>query len=295
LVVIRQPLSTAYATAQRIQWLIVAVGAFYALVFTIVVWFLANRLTRQLQSITNAANRIRHGETNVVIPPLTSSAEVTTLAASLNQLIEELTTATMTERNRIARDLHDSVTQSLFSASMLADVLPRLYETNPERGKAKLEELRRAVRGALAEMRTLLLELRPMAIIDTEMDRLLRQLADATNGRSGVAVNWKVEGSCELPPDVKVAFYRTVQEALSNVVKHADASQVDILLRCDGQRLELTIDDDGSGFELTEVTGDHLGLGIMRERIDAIGGELTVHSQPNHGTKIEVVWQNGHG
>jgi signal transduction histidine kinase len=294
LVVVRQPVQEAYSTAQRIRWLIVAIGGTYALVFTVVVWLLANRLTHQLQSITSAANRIRLGEDHVVIPLYASNAEVATLSASLNQLIEELTTATMAERNRIARELHDSVTQTLFSASMLADVLPRLWENDPERGKAKLEELRRAVRGALAEMRTLLLELRPAALIDTEMERLLRQLADATSGRSGVEVNWKLEGTCTLPPDVKVAFYRTVQEALSNVVKHADASQVDILLRCDGGRTELTIRDDGSGFDPADVSGDHFGLGIMRERIHAIAGELNITSQPNHGTTIQVLWANGY-
>jgi signal transduction histidine kinase len=294
-VLVRQPVNQAYVTAKRIQWLIVVVGGMCALLFALVAWLLADRLTRQLQAITNAANRVRQGEANVVIPLLTGSAEVATLSASLNQLIEELTTATTAERNRIARDLHDSVTQTLFSASMLADVLPKVWEASPDRGKAKLEELRRAVRGALAEMRTLLLELRPAALIDAEMERLLRQLADATSGRSGVSVNWQVEGACALPSDVKVAFYRTVQEALSNVVKHAGASQVVVRLRCAGQHTELTIRDDGCGFELAEVTGDHFGLAMMRERIEAIGGVLHIDSQPNQGTEIQVVWPDGQG
>jgi signal transduction histidine kinase len=294
LVLVRQPVEQAYVTVRRIQWLIIAIGAVCMLLFTFVVWILADRLTRQLQVITSAANRIRQGETNVIIPLLTSSEEVATLSASLSQLIEELTTATTAERNRIARDLHDSVTQTLFSASMLADVLPKLWEADPKRGKAKLEELRRAVRGALAEMRTLLLELRPAALLDTEMERLLRQLADATSGRSGVSVNWQVDGVCDLPPNVKVTFYRIVQESLSNVIKHASANQVAILLRCDGQRAELTIQDDGHGFDLAAVTGDHFGLDMMRERIQAIGAGLQIESQPEQGTVIQVVWPSGH-
>lgn len=294
LVVVRQPVNAAYGTAQNIQWTIVAIGGVYALVFAAVVWFMTNRLTSQLQSISNAADRIRQGETHVDIPVLTGSAEVATLSASLNQLIQELTTATMAERNRIARDLHDSVTQTLFSASMLADVLPRLWQMNPTQGAAKLEELRRAVRGAHAEMRTLLLELRPVALIETEMDRLLRQVADAASGRSGLVINWKIEGNCTFPPDVKVAFYRIIQEALSNAIKHAQASQVEILLRCDESRTELTIVDDGRGFDPATVSGDHFGLGIMRERVNAVGGELIVISEAETGTSIKVVWLNRH-
>ena len=198
--------------------------------------------------------------------------------------------ATMAERNRIARDLHDSVTQTLFSATLLADALPRVWESNPERGKSRLEELRRTVHGALAEMRTLLLELRPSALMDTEMERLLRHLADATSVRSGVAVSWQIEGICSLPPDVKVAFYRTVQESLSNVVKHADASQVDVRLRCTKRQSVLTIRDDGCGFSPANVTGDHFGLAMMRERIHAVGGALHIQSQSDHGTEIQVVW-----
>lgn len=293
LVLVRQPVHQAYVAAQRIQRSIIFIGSICVLLFALVVWLLADRLTSQLQAITKAANRIRQGEANVAIPRFTGSAEVATLSASLNQLVEELTTATTAERNRIARDLHDSVTQTLFSASMLADALPKVWEASPERGRAKLEELRRAVRGALAEMRTLLLELRPTAIIDAEMERLLRQLADATSGRSGVAVNWQVEGTCVLPCDVKVAFYRTVQEALSNVVKHASANEVDVRLRCGRHSNELTIRDNGCGFELAGVTGTHFGLAMMRERIHAIGGMLHIRSQPGQGTEIRVVWPDG--
>ncbi|MBX3013118.1 MAG: HAMP domain-containing protein [Caldilineaceae bacterium] len=291
LVIVRQPLLDAYGTAQRIQWSIVAIGGIYALAFSGVVWLLTTRLTRQLQSITTAADRIRQGDTNVDIPLLTGSAEVATLSASLNQLIQELTTATMAERNRIARDLHDSVTQTLFSASMLADILPRLWQINPEQGAAKLEELRRAVRGAHAEMRTLLLELRPTALIDTEMDRLLRQVAYATSGRSGLTVNWQIEGTGSLLPNVKVAFYRIVQEALSNVVKHAAATQADILLRYGEGQVELIIRDDGRGFAPANVTGDHFGLDMMQERINTVGGMLAIQSEIGAGTTITVRWR----
>jgi len=154
---------------------------------------LAGRITSQLVALTQAAERIRHGECGS-IPVLTGTSEVASLSTSLNQLITDLTLATVAERNRIARELHDSVTQTLFSTSMLADVLPKVWEADPVKGREKLEELRRAVRGALAEMRTLLLELRPSAIADADMQQLMRQVADSTSGRAGVHVTWRVEG-----------------------------------------------------------------------------------------------------
>ena len=116
--------------------------------------------------------------------------------------------AVAAERSRLARDLHDAVTQTLFSASLIAEVLPRIWERNPEEGRRRLDELRELTRGALAEMRTLLLELRPSALVDAPLNDLLRQLAESITGRARVPVTVEVEGECALPPEVKVALYR---------------------------------------------------------------------------------------
>jgi len=139
--------------------------------------------------------------------------------------------AVAAERSRLARDLHDAVTQTLFSASLIAEVLPRIWERHPDEGRRRLEELRELTRGALAEMRTLLLELRPSALIEAELGDLLRQLAESITGRARVPVSVEVEGECALPPEVKVALYRIAQEALNNVAKHAAASQAAVSLR----------------------------------------------------------------
>jgi len=150
--------------------------------------------------------------------------------ARLYEQAQEL--AAVKERQRLARDLHDAVTQTLFSASLIAEVLPRLWERHPEEGRRRLEELRQLTRGALAEMRALLLELRPAALTETGLGDLLRQLAEAITGRARVPITVTVEGQRPLPPDVQVAFYRIAQEALNNVAKHASASQVTVSLRC---------------------------------------------------------------
>lgn len=199
--------------------------------------------------------------------------------------------ATLAERSRLARDLHDAVTQTLFSASLIADVLPRLWERSPEVGQQKLEELRMLTRGALSEMRTLLLELRPDTLADVELGDLCRHLANAFSGRTRVPVDFAQDGQAPLPPDVKEAFYRVAQEALNNVAKHANASQVQIDLDAQPGRARVAIRDDGVGFQAGELVAENLGLKIMRERADSIGAQLSIHSQPGAGTRIELTWR----
>jgi signal transduction histidine kinase len=213
--------------------------------------------------------------------------------------------AVVRERQRLARDLHDAVTQTLFSASLIAEVLPRIWERDAEEGQRRLAEVRELTRGALAEMRTLLLELRPSALADAELGDLLRQLAEATTGRARVPVGLQIEGPCsQLPVDVKVALYRIAQEALNNVAKHSGASQATVRLCCGslsvlptrggeerGGAVELHVADDGRGFDVNAIPPDHLGVGIMRERAEAIGAELAIASEPGCGTEVSVVWE----
>jgi PAS domain S-box-containing protein len=198
--------------------------------------------------------------------------------------------AVAAERNRLARDLHDAVTQTLFSATMIAEVLPRIWTRSEDEGRRRLGELRELTRGALAEMRTLLLELRPTKLIEVEMPELLRQLAEAIAGRARVPVHVHLEGDAELPADVKVAFYRIAQEALNNVAKHAQASQVHVTLQRQPDLFALTVADDGVGFHFQTIKPEHLGLGIMRERAEDISASLTVESQPGAGATITVRW-----
>ena len=212
--------------------------------------------------------------------------------ARLYEQAEEAAAAA--ERNRLARELHDAVTQTLFSASMIADVLPRIWERDPKEGQRRLEELRQLTRGALAEMRTLLLELRPTALIEASPNELLRQLTEAVAGRARVPVTLHLAGECAPPPDVKVALYRIAQEALNNVAKHAAASRAEVSLRCAAERIELRISDNGQGFDPARIPAGHLGLGIMHERAEAADIALTVHSTVGHGTTVTAVWQPGH-
>ena len=212
----------------------------------------------------------------------------------------EMEKAVAAERSRLARDLHDVVTQTLFSASLIAEALPASWERNPEEGRQLLKELRQLTQGALAEMRTLLLELRPAALIEANLGDLLRQLAEAAIGREGIPITVTVEGECSLPSDVHITLYRIAQEALNNVTKHARASRVAIRLCCvlppsleraeEGKTVTLFIGDDGCGFDLDDVPSDRMGLSGMRERAETIGAALTIESEIGRGTEIVVVW-----
>jgi PAS domain S-box-containing protein len=210
--------------------------------------------------------------------------------ARLRTQVEQAAVAA--ERSRLARDLHDSVTQTLFSASVIAEVLPRLWKRDIAESERRIEELRQLTRGALAEMRTLLLELRPSTLTEVPLGDLLRQLGEAINGRARVPIILEIEGQATFRPDVQVAFYRIAQEALNNVVKHADAYQVKVKLHCQPEQVTLSVCDDGCGFVLDGISPDRLGLNIMQERADSIGAKLDIISWPNHGTEVSIVWQN---
>ena len=196
------------------------------------------------------------------------------------------------ERQRLARDLHDAVSQTLFSVSLIAEVLPRIYERDPEQGRERLEELRQLTRGALAEMRTLLLELRPAALAEADLPDLLRQLAEAVMGRSRIPVQLNVEPDVcvDLPVEVRIAYYRIAQEALNNIAKHSGATRATVGLTCEDV-LQLRIEDDGTGFDPASPSSGRLGLGIMEERAQSIGARLKVEAKPGVGTAISVSWK----
>ncbi len=182
-----------------------------------------------------------------ILTLLASSAVIGLENARLYEEAEK--NAALAERGRLARELHDAVTQTLFSASLIAEVLPQIWENDPEEGRRRLEDLRHSTRGALAEMRTLLLELRPTALLQADISELFKYLVNAFIGRTRVPANLVMEGACPLPGEVKIGLYRIAQEALNNVAKHAEASQVVLSFVCLSDEVTLEIRDDGAGFE----------------------------------------------
>ena len=200
---------------------------------------------------------------------------------------EEAVTA---DRTRLARDLHDAVTQTLFSASLTAEVLPDLWEMDIAEAKRSTEELRQLTRGALAEMRTLLLELRPTALTQTRLNDLIKQLCEAFIGRSRLPITLTIEGERDLPPEVQIAFYRIAQESLNNVFKYARATEVKVNLFLSPANVHFEVCDNGIGFDMTASKPTSLGMRIMRERAEAIGADLNIASAPGTGTCVAVTW-----
>lgn len=198
--------------------------------------------------------------------------------------------AAVRERQHLARELHDAVTQTVYSASLIAEALPEVWERDPDEGRRTLGSLRQLVSGALAEMRTLLFELRPGALRSATLDGLLERLGVALSGQIQAPVEVTVDEEVAVPVDVKIALYRVAQEAFSNIAKYARARKVTAFLKADAAGAVLRVTDDGRGFDPSSVAPERMGLRIMRERLDQIGASVEVDSAPGRGTSIVVAW-----
>jgi signal transduction histidine kinase len=199
--------------------------------------------------------------------------------------------AAATERSRLARDLHDSVTQSLFAASLKAEAIRRRWEPTTEEARTNVEDVERLARGALAEMRTLLMEMRPDTLAEASLPTLLEQLSAAAGGSSRVHVHLDVRSGEQLPEDVSVALFRIAQESLQNVSRHSGASEAWVMLDLSGPVVRLRVRDDGHGFDEAAVTPEHFGLAMMRERAADAGVAVLVESRPGGGTTVAAEWR----
>ncbi|HKP52934.1 MAG TPA: PAS domain S-box protein [Chloroflexia bacterium] len=199
------------------------------------------------------------------------------------------------ERQRLARELHDSVTQALFSISLTARSAEVVLQREGSHSKdtlEKLADLRQLTQGALAEMRALIFELRPGALEEEGLVEALRKHAAAVQGREMLQVEVTVSSAGgEMPrlkPVAEEALYRIAQEALHNIVKHARASRVEMSIEAEPGLVTLRVSDDGIGFDIARVPPGHMGLGTMRQRAEALGGEYKVESRPGEGTTVTV-------
>lgn len=193
------------------------------------------------------------------------------------------------ERHRLARELHDAVTQSLFSASIISESLVRRQKEKEGPLAEQLHELHLLTRGALAEMRTLLMELRPEFLVKSPLSSQIRQLGDALRSRKRLNVEFTINGGGALPAETHTALYRIAQEIFNNIVKHSQATYVCVRLETQPDAVLLDVQDDGIGFDSQTVTPG-LGMTTMRERADAIDAALTINSRPGGGTRVIIRW-----
>lgn len=198
--------------------------------------------------------------------------------------------ATMAERQRLARELHDSLIQSLYSLTLLTEGGRRLAASGRlESATGYFTDLWEIARQSLKEMRLLIYELRPIALESAGLVGAIQQRLDAVEGRAGVEARLLLDGELEFPPLVEEALYRIAQEALNNALKHAAATMLTVRLETRGGQISLQIQDNGRGFDLEEANqSGGLGLSSMRERAEQMGGELTIQTNPENGTVVQV-------
>ncbi len=238
-------------------------------------------------------------------PPLWTDADQQVMAALMVQgaqafervrLAQEAEEAAKVhERQRLARDLHDAVSQTLFSSALIAEGLPSQWSQKPEEASKLVVELMKLNKSALAEMRTLLLELRPEAVTRTALPTLIRQLIDAARGRRDIEASLEVHGGGDaLPSDVHEMLYRIAQESINNILKHSQASEFRIHLIQEPQKAMLSVTDNGVGFDPERaVVG--FGLENMRERAESVGAVVEIESEGGRGTSVTVIWHAPHG
>jgi signal transduction histidine kinase len=231
--------------------------------------------------------------------PVSGGDEVAQLEGNLNRMAERLDAAMATqrqlaeagERARIARELHDAISQDLFSLRLLAGGLRKALPASSPLGP-QVETMEQTATQTMHEMQALLLELRPVALEDAGLVPALEELSRAYRERLGVTVDADLD-PVELAPPVEHAVLRIVQEALANAVKHAQPNRIRLRLHHQDGRVAVTVTDDGAGFDPARVDRHGMGLELMRERVAELGGTLQLDSAPGQGTTVQILLPRG--
>jgi len=204
----------------------------------------------------------------------------------------KIITAQEEERRRVAREIHDGPAQAMANVIFLAEVCERLIEIDAERAKRELFELRQQVRSCLIETRKIIFDLRPMVLDDLGLIPTVKKIADNLKERSGIKTSVKLCGLQGQPLDsrIEVSLFRIIQESLNNVEKHAEASEVQVIMDFQHDCVTAMVKDNGKGFDPKKISqdGESFGLLGMRERVSLLQGELGIDSQIGTGTKITV-------
>ncbi|QBD75479.1 sensor histidine kinase [Ktedonosporobacter rubrisoli] len=257
----------------------------------------ARGLVRRLQHIAVAVEGWSRGNFSIFVSD-DSRDELGQLAHRLNlmahQLQELLSTrqdlATLEERNRLARELHDSVKQQVFAVSLHISTTRAFMGRNEQAAQTHLLKAEGLIRQAQSELTTLIRELRPVALEGRSLAEALRDFTHSWQEQTGIAVELRLEGAQEVPLAIENAFFRIAQEGLANVARHSQATAATVHLSCK-EMISLTISDNGRGFVLSERARQGFGLSSMRERAQALGAHFEVESTKNAGTTITVQCQ----
>ena len=239
----------------------------------------ANQILMDLQRM--------YGEDGAHATPAEGDRQFRDASRQVFQIIEE-------ERMRIARDMHDGPAQSMANLVLQAEILERLLDRNPKQLVSELAEFKNSVRNALEETRQLIFDLRPMTLDDLGLIPTLRKFIKEYGDRYGLATRFNVVGQeRRLPGNIEGVLFRIIQEALTNVHKHARAKMAEVTMSLQPTRVTVVVKDDGQGFDVARTEANlhknkNLGLLSMRERAELEKGALEIRSQPGRGTEVKV-------
>ncbi|MFD0717539.1 histidine kinase [Paenibacillus sp. GCM10027626] len=289
------------------------VSAVFILVSSIFGYFAAQRIQRRIDMLYLAIKQAAHGNYDVRLPENSARSfapafrEFNQMAAALEERMQLLQrsgeeqvmreaasneAAVLEERKRLARDLHDTVSQQLFAIHMSASSLPKLLEMNSERAASVMEQLITISSTAQKQMRGFIAQLRPLELEGRSLQEALdKWFPDycRQNGLQGV-LEWRIRE--KLSEAKEHQLFLIIQEAMANVVKHAKAETVSLTLSETERQIVLTLQDDGTGFRPDQVKRGSYGLSTMRERASKLGGDASIISKPGSGTRIRVTLPN---
>jgi signal transduction histidine kinase len=306
--VVQEPWADAVAPLMRVSEWTPIILLLTSVIALLVIFFGVRYIIRPLQELDRRAARVAWGDFGAVQQPVGGVQEIETLRRTLDQMASQIksyqaalhdylaavTLAQEEERQRLARELHDDTTQTLIALTHRLEMCEKAA-SDPARLAGRLNELRELVTGALQSVRRLIYDLRPIYLEDMGLLSALDMLAGDVGRTAGAPrVKLDVVGTPRrLPADMELAVYRIVQEALSNVVRHAKATTAQVRVEFGDEGLTLTVEDDGVGFAVpdtphTLARDGHFGLMGMRERALRFGGHLSLRSQPGEGTTVVV-------
>jgi NarL family two-component system sensor histidine kinase LiaS len=253
----------------------------------------ANSLTKRFSNVSQAAHSWSRGDFSAIVRD-TRDDEIGKLAHDLNSMAEQLENlldrrqelSVLEERNRLARDLHDSVKQQAFAASAQLGAARVRFEKDPEQARQHLFEAEYLIGKVRQELTDLIQELRPIEMKGKGLIAAVKDYAGEWCNRNEIEIVSHIRGERSLPLDVEKSIFRIIQEALSNVAWHSHAKKVDLVFNFRSDFLLLTIRDDGDGFQVDQPRKNCMGLKSMKERAELIGGELVIDSRIGQGTKI---------
>ena len=253
----------------------------------------AQGLTRRLRKITRATDQWSQGDFSTFIQQH-SEDELGQLAVSLNRMAEQLQNllhtrqelAAMEERNRLARDLHDGVKQQVFATTMQLGAARALIEEDPETAQKHLDQAEQLTRQTQTELAEIIRELRPATLGISGLIPAIDEQLVAWSRLNYISVSIQVKAARRLSSEIEQCLFRVTQEALSNIARHSQATQIEFEIIYDDDNVALSISDNGKGFDVTFVEDKGVGFRSMRERIQDLGGEFRIESSHGHGTRL---------